>query len=92
VPGGHVVRVMVRGLRLPDLVREPRHRDPVRTCVAVHPDVAVQRLGEPFEHQPGQFVAGADRSGYPHVDPWVPLRERARLDRDPVWEHPANRR
>ena len=58
-----VVWVMVRGLRLADLVGEAGERDTVRARVAVHPDVAVAGLGVALQNQPGQFVAVADQAG-----------------------------
>ena len=63
-----VVGVVVRALRPADLVGEARQGDPVGAGVAVHPDVAAQRLVVPLQHQVGEFVAVADHLSHPDVE------------------------
>src|SRR3954471_23768839 len=63
-----VVRVVVRGLRGAHLVLEAGQQHPVRAGVAVHPDVAVQRLPVALDDQPGQLVGVAQVGRDPHLD------------------------
>ena len=81
--------MVVRDLRPPHLVGEAGQRHPVGAGVAVHPDVAAQRLVVALEHQPGEFGAVADEPGYPDVEVAVPGGELARLRRHPVRQHPG---
>ncbi len=66
-----VVGVMVRRLRPADLVAEPGQRDPVGAGVAVHPDVAVDRLVVPLQHQAGQFRAAPITPAGPATGPVI---------------------
>src|SRR5579875_2529478 len=66
-----VGRVLVRGLRAAHLAGEPGHGDPVGAGVAVHPDVAADRLLIALEDEGRQFVAAADELREPHVDTGV---------------------
>src|SRR5436190_17388855 len=56
VPVGRVVRVVVRGLGSGELVLEPGQQHAVGAGVAVHPDVAPQRLPVALDDETGQLV------------------------------------
>lgn len=58
--------VVVRALRLADAVAEPGDRDAVDAGVAVHPDVASDRLVVALEDKVGELVAVTDDVGHPH--------------------------
>src|SRR5579875_3947182 len=89
-PGvGVVVRVVVRVLRRADAVLEAGHGPKVHAGVAVHPDVAGERLAVPLGHQPGDLVAVAEHAGAADVQAGMAGRVPGRLLGDPVREDPG---
>jgi hypothetical protein len=65
---GRVVGMVVGTLRRSDALLEARHRDAVHAGVAVHPDVAGDRLEVALDDEGGELVAVAQDTRDPDVD------------------------
>jgi hypothetical protein len=76
--------VVVRTLRLAYPVAESWHRHAIDAGVAVHPDVASDRLVVSLEDEVGELVAVAENVGHPNGQVRMVSRELCTLGHDAV--------